>query len=255
MARTKRYSKGTVALVLFAAVMTPILAGLGIWQLNRADEKYATVQQQITGDKASSRQLSDFTVQGWKNQTQGSQWNYKKISAFGQYDETAYLLLDNRTRNGRVGYEVLHLFRTDDGRSLLVNRGWIEAPPYRDQWPVVPAVKGRVDINGTIYLKREMDFTLAEKKTTQHWPRRVQSLDMSALEAELNSDLYPFVLRLADDSQPGALKTGWNTVTISPEKHVGYAVQWFSLALVLVVMTVIAIRKNNMIEVRQADER
>jgi cytochrome oxidase assembly protein ShyY1 len=48
-----------------------------------------------------------------------------------------------------------------------------------------------------------------------------------------------YQLRLDQDSI-GALKTGWTTVAVKPEKHVGYAVQWFAMAITLLIMTIIA---------------
>jgi cytochrome oxidase assembly protein ShyY1 len=43
-----------------------------------------------------------------------------------------------------------------------------------------------------------------------------------------------------DDSSPGAFETGWQPVTMSAQKHIGYAVQWFALALALVIWFAIA---------------
>lgn len=255
MARRTQYSKGTIGLLIFAVIMTPLLVGLGLWQLSRADEKKAIITQQVEGDKEEVIQLENLTAVDWKTQRQAADiWNYKKVVVNGRYDKTVYLLIDNRTRNGKVGYEVINLFRTDDGKAIWVNRGWVKAPMYRDQWPTVDKVTARVALTGTLYIKSDQDFTLASAPVTKNWPRRVQGLDINALEAELKHDAYPFTLRLIDDEQAGALQTGWRVAKMSPDKHLGYAVQWFSLAVVLVVMTIIAVGKNNTTEVEQADE-
>lgn len=235
--------------MIFAVLMTPILIGLGIWQLNRADEKKALIKQQADGRQEQYIELTDLNAVDWSDAAAAERWNYKNVDTRGQFDSNAYLLLDNRTRNGHVGYEVINLFRTEDGKALWVNRGWIKAPLYRDQWPDIESVSGDVVITGSVYYRNSQDFTLADNPTTRQWPRRIQALDITGLMTELTQDTYPFTLRLLDDDQPGALKTGWRVSTMSSDKHVGYAVQWFSLAFVLVVMTVIAIRKNNTAEV------
>lgn len=251
MARRARYTKGTAGLVIFAMIMTPLLIGLGLWQLSRADEKQALIKRQAEGDQEKI-QLAILDVVDRNSQSLSAEtWNYKKVEAKGHYDKTTYALLDNRTRNGIAGYEVINLFRADSGNLLWVNRGWIKAPLYRDQWPVIKAVTGDVVISGSIHIQSEQNFTLAAAETTNQWPRRIQGLDINALNTELEHDSYPFTLRLADDEQPGALQTGWRIPTMSPDKHFGYAFQWFSLAVVLVVMTVIAIGKNNTDEVEQ----
>mgnify|MGYP000143624448 CR=1 FL=1 len=54
-----------------------------------------------------------------------------------------------------------------------------------------------------------------------------------------------YQLRLDQDS-PGALQTGWAAVSVQPAKHTGYAVQWFVMALVLLLMTLIA--NSNLVE-------
>jgi len=72
------------------------------------------------------------------------------------------------------------------------------------------------------------------------WPARVGWVSAARAEAELyGEDFFPYQLRLDQDS-PGALQTGWATVSVQPAKHTGYAVQWFVMALVLLLMTVIA---------------
>lgn len=241
--------------MIFAVIMTPLLTGLGFWQLSRGDEKQALVKQYAEGGSSETIALTRLSIVDWQNHaTQMETLNYKQVDVSGHYDKRLYLLLDNRTRNGMVGYEVINLFRTDDGKAIWVNRGWVKAPTYRDQWPEVKSVIQDVAITGHIYVPAGRNFTLATAEKTGDWPRRVQSFDIDELNHELITETYPFTLRLIDESQPGALKTGWSIARMSPEKHFGYAFQWFSLAVLLVVMTVIAIAKNNGYEVEHPDE-
>ncbi|UZE96109.1 SURF1 family protein [Alkalimarinus alittae] len=240
--------------MIFALLMTPLLVGLGVWQLNRGDEKKALIKQQAEGRQEQHIELTDLNTVDWHDSAAAEQWNYKNVDTRGRFDRKVYLLLDNRTRNGHVGYEVINLFRTDNGQAVWVNRGWVKAPLYRDQWPDIEPVLGDVEITGSVYYKNTQAFTLADNPTTLQWPKRIQALDMTGLMAELKQDIYPFTLRLIDDEQPGALKTGWRVSIMSSDKHFGYAVQWFSLAFVLVVMTAIAIKKNNTTEVEKTHD-
>ena len=41
-------------------------------------------------------------------------------------------------------------------------------------------------------------------------------------------------------TQRGPCQTGWTTVAVQPQKHTGYAVQWFAMALTLLIMTIVA---------------
>jgi cytochrome oxidase assembly protein ShyY1 len=71
------------------------------------------------------------------------------------------------------------------------------------------------------------------------WPARVGWVSAARAKELYGEDFFPYQLRLDQDS-PGALQTGWATVSVQPAKHTGYAVQWFVMALVLLLMTVIA---------------
>ena len=73
----------------------------------------------------------------------------------------------------------------------------------------------------------------------QTWPSRVGWMTLDRAEELFNASFMPYQLRLDQDST-GALRTGWTTVAVQPEKHVGYAVQWYAMALTLLIMTIIA---------------
>ena len=71
------------------------------------------------------------------------------------------------------------------------------------------------------------------------WPVRVGWISAARAEELFGEPFAPYQLRL-DQSSLGALQTGWATVSVQPAKHTGYAVQWFVMAVVLLIMTVIA---------------
>jgi surfeit locus 1 family protein len=234
--------KGTVALMAFACLMTPLLLSLGFWQLQRAEDKQQLIDKQAQGKTERVNELADVRLG-----SDESDWSYRKVSVTGHYRLTEYLLLDNRTRDGMVGYEVISLFNTDDGKTVLINRGWVKAPAYRDQWPIIDNdpvdTLVNITITGSIYFPSSKVFTLSEVPIPAGWPKRVQTIDIGALSETLEIEIVPFTVRLNDDLQPGAFKTGWMGAQMLPEKHVAYAVQWFGLALVLIVMTALTIRK------------
>lgn len=240
----QRYPKGVVGLVLFALLMTPLLLGLGGWQLDRAEEKQRQLSQQRQGSAVTPTHLDELPSIEWRqlSPTLRDQWQFTPLKVTGRYDPSVYLLLDNRTRHGQVGYEVLSLFKTRDGQPLLINRGWIKAPLYRDQWPTIHSETAEVSMMGSVYFPEQQTFVLASELATHGWPKRIQALDIEAVARELGMPLLPFTLRLSNDQQTGAFQTGWQLTQISPDKHRGYAAQWFALAGVLVVMTVLAIR-------------
>lgn len=211
--------KSLLAIVL----MLPVLLSLGSWQLQRADEKEALLldfQQRQALPPVAITDLDEYL-------------NYRPVTAKGQFDSARYWLLDNRIVDGRFGYEVVGLFSLKNGRKLLVNRGWIQGDPGRQQLPLPPVPAAEIELQGQLYLGKEKPFSLGEQVVTE-WPRLQQWLNPEALHAEFPA-LLPTVLQLNQQS-PAALKIKRIVVNVSPEKHIGYAVQWFGMALVLAII-------------------
>lgn len=223
-------------------LILPVLVSLGFWQLRRADEKQALLDAaEARRDQApvDIAQLSTFP-------------NYLPVYARGEFDRQRYWLLDNRIRQGQFGYEIIALFELDDGRKLLVERGWIAADASRQTLPELDWPEGSVRIQGELYRSTEQPFSLGEE-TPQGWPRRQQWLQEERLHEEFGS-LLPTTLMLSELS-PAALRTNRVLVNVSPQKHQGYAVQWFAMAAVLGVIFII--RNSNILSRRKGrqDER
>ena len=79
---------------------------------------------------------------------------------------------------------------------------------------------------------------LAEEEKIR-WMGVVQAINFEKLSQKFDQRLFPHVVRLSSES-PGSYQPNWVVVNLQPEKHVGYAVQWFAMAFVLLIMTVIA---------------
>jgi surfeit locus 1 family protein len=222
--------------VLAIILMLPVLVSLGFWQLQRADQKKV-----LLADFEERRLLPAVSIT-----TLDSYSNYRPVYAIGEFDATRYWLLDNRIFRGRFGYEIMAVFTLRDGGALLVNRGWLAGDASRRSLPAVSIPEGVVTITGELYRSEERNFSLgAELHTT--WPRRQQWLDIDT-ERKAFPNMLPVSMRL-DDSSVAALQTERLVVNVSPEKHTGYAVQWFAMALALGVIFIF--RNTNLMELRK----
>lgn len=220
-------------LTLFTVLVLPLLFGLGVWQLQRAQEK-------------ASLEASWETRQNQAPLPLGSLWNepaatlaYRPVTLSGIFLRDEYFLLDNRISGGRFGYEVLGIIQLEGGEELaLVNRGWIPGDPARLESPSVPPVDGRVELKGHIYVPPGAPYLLAEQQLEGSWPKLLQAVEMEKirplLEARGNARAFPYSIRL-DAGEPGALAVNWQLINVSPDKHRAYAAQWFTMALVLMV--------------------
>jgi surfeit locus 1 family protein len=210
---------------LFALALLPLFLGLGRWQLQRAAEKE---QAQIAFEQRENAPPQNLT------QLSETAELYTRVVATGLFDNAHSFLLDNRILHGRFGYEIITPFTIRDStRQLLVNRGWIEGDPARRQRPAIPWVEGEVQLSGYVY-RDGTKMTFFGNGSEQQWPKLVGNLLVDDLQHQLGVPTYPFILRL-DSSGAGALRAEWQIVSSGPERHIAYAVQWFAMALTLVI--------------------
>lgn len=217
-------------LTLFTLMALPVLIGLGLWQLDRAAQKrelkadYLAQQAQPPSplNSANFNSLSD----------------YRRVLVQGQFDPSHIWLLDNKQRNGRVGYEVVMAFKLLEGGVILVNRGWLASPERRQSLPKIPNANGPLLLFGELVSVSHHPL-LNDTSLKEDWPRVVLAMDIDAMSEQLEQPLLERYVRL-DEASPGALFTDWSAINISADKHMGYAVQWFAMAIALLIWFVIA---------------
>jgi surfeit locus 1 family protein len=212
----------------------PLLLWLGFWQLDRAGQKRALVDGFAAGDRAPVDLAAGLD----------SYARYTRVRVAGSYRSERQILIDNMTRDGQAGYHVLTPILSSAG-AVLVNRGWIrktfgsEARPDLSVSPLDREITGRLD-----RLPRA-GLDLEETEPDRGWPRVMQFPTHEELQAVLDMPLVRGVI-LLDDDQPDGYARGWRPVEFGPDRHVGYAVQWFALALTLVtIWVVVNVRKRN----------
>ncbi len=229
-------------LVLVSVLLVPLFVGLGFWQLARAEEKeqiaahWELQRQQPPADLASVDPADPNLA-------------YRPVQLRGEYLAGRDFLLDNRVRDRRYGVEVLSPLRLEDGRLVLVNRGWLAADPARRELPAVPPAGGELLLQGYVYVQPGESYTLGQDDTSGDWPRLVQALDMPLLAAALEAELWPYTVRLSAGSAT-ALRADWPLLNLRPEKHGAYALQWFAMAAVLALFALW--RNSNLSELRRA---
>lgn len=222
--------KVSVLVILF----TPLLLGLGFWQLERAEQKrqlLAVYQQQ---QELPPIPLADLVIDQGASNNKSQADTYRPVTLTGRYNNSEYWLLDNRSRGGKPGYEIVMPFTSDVG-TILINRGWLPAPQRRDQLPAVETPTQQLTINGFLYpLPSNAIIKHSDSDWPEPWPKRVLQLDTQAVSAALDTSVYPLLLNIDSDS-PGALITEWQVTNTLPQKHQGYAVQWFTMAIALLI--------------------
>lgn len=213
--------------LLFMLIL-PGLLQLGFWQLRRADQKrlletrYAIHQQ---GKPLSLQQAALKKVE------------YYPIQVAGRYDTAHQFFVDNRMYNHRAGYNIITPFIPTKmpNKRLLVNRGWIPRGADRRILPTLDVITPHHTITGFIKTPHNKPFVLSHTTSAQGWPRLIQAVDLKKMQRALKRPLYPFLVLLSPNA-PNGFTRDWTPNRMRPEKHVGYAIQWFALSFTLVMI-------------------
>lgn len=213
---------------LLTAALLPLLAALGFWQWHRGQLRQAQWDDFARGNApaidASAAALERLP-------------RYTRVRLSGRFDGEQQFLLDNISHEGAPGYQVLTVFTLPEGSRLLVNRGWLPFTGYRDRLPdlALPAdAAATLTISGRLGALPVAGMAAGRMAPAVDgtWPRITSFPAYSELEAAYGMPLVPTVLLLDADSGPGYLRE-WTATGLPPARHIGYAVQWWALALLL----------------------
>ncbi len=232
----------------FVLVLSALLK-LGFWQLSRAEQKEVLLEQQAEKEINAPTSLAQLI--------HSKEIQFTPLLLKGKWLKHWQFNLDNRIHNGITGYNLFSLFADESGTKIFVDRGW---RPFEQ---VVSQVEG-----ASIKSNRNFIFTEPRQNQTQVMGYAFQPLVYEVVEVpnpdinivlalpglnlpkfktffkQQNIDLAPFILRQNFPETEDGLVREWVIMTFPAERHVGYAVQWFSLALALVLIPVIIIFKR-----------
>jgi cytochrome oxidase assembly protein ShyY1 len=218
-----------VKLIVLCSALLPLTLAAGFWQLRRAEEKrdlLAAWQQRLGSEPVA---LETVEPRG-DNQ-------YLRVFVTGLPDQAHQFLVDNRLRRGRAGYEVLMPVQFDKDAWILVNRGWLPRGDARDRALPIPPLTQSGRLVGHLYRAAKVAPVLGPEEPGASWPQVIQQPEPGLLARRFGHQLFPYQLRL--EESPG-FDVDWPVVGLSPQQHLGYAVQWFGLSGVLVVLGVIS---------------
>ncbi len=205
---------------LFWLLLVALGLALGLWQWERADDKRDYLTQL---DEAPTLEApAEFPPEG------------ARLTLRGEYLPEHTLFLDNRTHDGRLGVAALTPLRTEDGRVWLVQRGFLATGPSRAM-PRVDTPEGVV----TLYGRWQRAGSLAPLFGPNQEGRRLQRIELEAwpeLEFAHSGWLHLEV-------GPGFLESWWEPSVVPPSRHLGYAVQWWGLALAALVVMLLGGRR------------
>lgn len=208
-----------------------VIAGftrLGFWQLARMHEKQALLD--AAHAILTSRHAKPLTFAADPDRARTYDWS----SADGHFLAAPAVLLDNQQRQGRAGVRAYRVFQSVDAAAapVLVELGWLSVPGDR-RLPPIPRPGGTVHIAGLLAPPPSAGLVRALALPQAGGSLLATTIDLPTLRRALHlPTLAPRVLKLDPMiaiGYPRDLDILPNT--LPPERHLGYAVQWFGLAL------------------------
>jgi cytochrome oxidase assembly protein ShyY1 len=213
------------ALLVFTLLFLPLTLWLGFWQLDRVDQKRQLIASLTALEQplviAAGQSVSDLL-------------DMQRVTLQASFIKPFAWFKDNQVVNGQVGYDLVALVNVG-ADLLLVNRGWFASHGQRDPLPTLPWLEGGMSLTGRLVPIQANPYQLAADVYTGQYPQLVQAFDLPQLQSQLKQPLLPWVLKL-DAPSPALLVPHWRASTMTPEKHLGYAWQWFGLALTLCLL-------------------
>lgn len=183
---------------------------LGLWQWGRADDKRLSI---------AVREAAPTLVQPTTKPAQGAQ-----ITLRGEYLAEHTLYLDNRIVDGRVGVAALTPLRDSYGQLWLVQRGFLATGPHR-QPPQTATPDGRVELTGEWQDVQAGGPLYGDNREGV----RLQQLSLEPWRASLGAFSYTGWVHASEGD--GVLTPWWEANVMPPSRHMGYAFQWWGLAL------------------------
>jgi len=229
---SRRFRPGLVP-TLVTLVLLPIFILLGFWQLDRAEQK-----RDLQRDYEQRIDLPAFRLES--RVSARDELEHRRVFVRGVFDEQHQLLIDNKIHKGQVGYYVITpLKMVGSDQYVLINRGWIPAGKSRSALPDIKVTNQHVTIYGVMAKARRDIIMISEQnRDTKGWPARMQWLDVKEFSKDTKFNVYPFAI-LMDADAPHGYTREWGPVNVDPDKSTSYAMQWFSFAVLLMIIYIV----------------
>ncbi len=223
----KRYG-----LLVVAFLVAALCVRLGFWQLER-------LEQRRTRNALLETRLAMAPVD-LGSDTSSDSLHYRRAAGKGVFDFEREVVVMARSLRGVPGVHIVTPLRLEGGGAVLVERGWVPSPDGKTVVLAELAEPESTLVEGVLLRTQ----TAAGSSTGSGWPVFVRSPNAAELEAR-----YPYRLRrmiVRRTAKPAGAPAALRAVAVpevSGGRHLSYAVQWFSFAIIAIVGSLILVRK------------
>jgi len=226
--------------IAITIVSVIVFLELGKWQLSRADEKNTKYEQLEQYAKQPAVTLPG-TLVSLKD------FQYRDVEVRGEYLSEYTIYLDNKTYHGRAGYHIITPLKISNSPlHVAVNRGWVATGYDRSILPLVVEVEGEVKVIGTVVSPEIRTLELSDKFVEgKVW----DNFNLKRYQEVTGLKTQPIMILQKDSIEDGLIRD-WNKPDSGASKNIGYAIQWFSLAVTAIIIFLVlnVKRKKSKIE-------
>lgn len=223
----------------FALTVVATFVVLGLWQLDRLDQRQAT--NALIAER--SRRPAQSVGATLDTLASPEDADFVPVADRGAYLAADQVIVRNRSQNGAAGSWVVTPLVTESGRTILVNRGFV--PEVMAEPRDIPVPEGPVEVTG--WLRRTQERSgLGPRDAEAGTLRALARLDVARIDAQVPADLAPVWLQL-DEQQPpppGGLPDPVPLPELDEGNHLSYALQWFIFAVLGVIVYVLMLRRR-----------
>ena len=225
----KLFSRKWIIPTILMVLGMAFLARLGVWQLDRRQQRL---------------DFNAFVVERWRQEPFDLNVNplpddlkdleYRRVEAQGRFDYSHQIVLKNQNRNDAPGVFLVTPFVMDDNRAVLVARGWAPLDQSNPQtWSQLEEPPG-APVIGIIQESQGLpdgSVSTPPPAPQLEWFR----IDVPAIQGQMPYELEPaFILQLPEEGRAlDKLPFREEPIRLDEGSHLGYAVQWFTFALIL----------------------
>ncbi len=214
-----------LAFGLLAALCAAGLSRIGFWQLERAVEK----ERLLAGIESA---LAAPLLPLASAERDGAGLRFRAVRIQGRFDAGKQILLDNQLREGKPGVRAYVPFLIeDDDRAVLVDLGWLPWPDRASAPPQASTGLNDGALEGMLVDPPGAGLALGASAAAD-WPWLMTRMDIAAIEQRLGVPLLDLILEDRHARSATSIRAGM----LPPERHRGYALQWFALALAVVLI-------------------
>jgi surfeit locus 1 family protein len=219
---------------LFTIPAVLVLVGLGVWQLERRAWKWDLIETRTAQIAAAAVDLP--------KSPDLAKMEYRRVRLRGHFLHDREIYLSGRSPKGRLGYHVITPMRLADGGAVLVNRGYV---PIKQRDPATRSagqIAGEITLTGHLRAQPGRNRFRPDNDPAKNYWFHIDLAAMSSF-AKLGA-ARPYYVQAATPVPPGGLPQPVPIEVNLPNDHLQYAITWLLLAVALIVIYAIWMRRR-----------